>query len=310
MAMADVTLGGVVLDYLEVPPRLSFGGEQVLSVHKYVGGKRKIDAMGSDPAPIEWAGVFSGELALERALFVDGLRKAGKTLGFTFDLLNYDIVIKSLHFDLEMRNWIPYKIICEVLTDNTAPIKTEPKPDISGLLNTDSSLAGTLSGLIGNAGLDGFVAAVTTASAAVSTVANTAQDAINGVLQPIQNAQNEVSILIGSAQNTIQNIATFGGVLPDSPVSDFANKITSQIDAMTDEQNLYSLDGVLGRMKTNATVSQSAGRKITAMNTTLYRVASDEYGDASAWEVIAKANKLTDPVITSAVTLNIPEYTA
>lgn len=305
--MADITLGGVVLDYLEVPERLSFGGEQVLSVHKYVGGKRKIDAMGSDPAPIEWSGVFSGELALERALFVDGLRKNGKTLGFTYDLLNYSVVIRSLHFDLEMRNWIPYKIALEVLTDNTAPIKTEPKPDIYNMLNTDSSLAGTISGLIGNTGLDSLVTAVKTASSAVSTVAGTVQDTINAVLQPVQGAKTEVEILITATENTIQNTATLGGLLPDSPASEFANNLTGQISAMTDEENLYSLRGVLGRMKTNATVSASAGKKITAMNTTLYRVAADEYGDASQWEVIAKANRLTDPVITSAITLSIPE---
>ena len=40
--------------------------------------------------------------------------------------------------------------------------------------------------------------------------------------------------------------------------------------------------------------------------TTLFHVAAREYGDASQWWRIARANGITDPVIPGLVTLTIP----
>jgi nucleoid-associated protein YgaU len=42
----------------------------------------------------------------------------------------------------------------------------------------------------------------------------------------------------------------------------------------------------------------------------LYRLASQYYGDAAAWTLIARANGLTDPLIDTDSTLVIPAYNA
>jgi nucleoid-associated protein YgaU len=44
----------------------------------------------------------------------------------------------------------------------------------------------------------------------------------------------------------------------------------------------------------------------TVSGTTLYRVALEEYGDATQWNRIAAANGLLDPMITGLTTLTIP----
>jgi len=47
---------------------------------------------------------------------------------------------------------------------------------------------------------------------------------------------------------------------------------------------------------------------ITVAGGDLYRVALDQYGDATAWIQIAQANNLTDPVVRGVQTLEIPLY--
>jgi nucleoid-associated protein YgaU len=42
----------------------------------------------------------------------------------------------------------------------------------------------------------------------------------------------------------------------------------------------------------------------------LYRLAAKYYGDATAWTLIARANGLTDPLIATDSTLDIPAYNA
>lgn len=40
----------------------------------------------------------------------------------------------------------------------------------------------------------------------------------------------------------------------------------------------------------------------------LFRVAAEQYSDATAWTLIARANGLWDPYISTDVTIVIPEY--
>jgi nucleoid-associated protein YgaU len=39
-----------------------------------------------------------------------------------------------------------------------------------------------------------------------------------------------------------------------------------------------------------------------------YRIATQTYGDAAAWTLIAQANGLTDPIVQTDATLTIPDY--
>lgn len=42
----------------------------------------------------------------------------------------------------------------------------------------------------------------------------------------------------------------------------------------------------------------------------LFRIATQIYGDASAWTLIAAANGLTDPLVQADATLIVPDYSA
>ncbi len=48
--------------------------------------------------------------------------------------------------------------------------------------------------------------------------------------------------------------------------------------------------------------------KITVAGGNLFAIAAQQYGDATAWLQIARANGLSDPFLSGLVTLTIPPY--
>ncbi|WP_457817503.1 hypothetical protein, partial [Staphylococcus aureus] len=76
----------------EIPEKIPFGGEQHLVTHKLVGGKRNVQSMGADPAPITWSGLFRGATARDRARYVNTLNDAGKALDLIWDEFFYRVV--------------------------------------------------------------------------------------------------------------------------------------------------------------------------------------------------------------------------
>lgn len=87
------------------------------------------------------------------------------------------------------------------------------------------------------------------------------------------------------------------------------NLISQQADSMT-YQNLYNLKYTLGRIKNNLLLINATpnANSVTVMNTTMFALAAEWYGDAKQWSVIASANNLSDPMINEPTTLLIPPW--
>lgn len=71
---------------------------------------------------------------------------------------------------------------------------------------------------------------------------------------------------------------------------------------------MYAIQAILQQIYDNlALISEGAqGQVITVNNVSLYQLAAKYYGDADEWTTIAQANGLTDPMITTVMTLTIP----
>lgn len=120
-----LVLGTFAFSEFEIPASLPFGGRQALKVHRYMGGKRVIDALGPDDAPIQWSGQFRGFTASLRARQLDLMRSAGRPLVLTWGVFVYRVVIESFEADYQAPFEIPYRISCVVLSDIIAE-KTAP----------------------------------------------------------------------------------------------------------------------------------------------------------------------------------------
>lgn len=302
----SLVLGDFEFARFEIPERIPFGGDQKLVTHELVGGQRVVDAMGRSDMPLEWSGVFMGQNALERARYLDNLRVAGKELLLTWSEFSYFVVVQSFRCTFERSYKLPYSITCLVVENATSPVTVVASPGMDEALRDDMTRAGALGASIGDGALSGLLATLDTAIAAVSSFATAAQSTINSVLIPLAAVTQRVNILIWQTGNTISNVATLGGVLPNTPIARQASGLLDQVAAMRRMPVLYELQAVTWRMGSNLSSGGVSANTVTQAGSTLFDVAAREYGDATAWTGIAQANSLTDPQLAGVNTLTIP----
>jgi hypothetical protein len=303
---AILTLGSIVFKGTEIPDRLPFGGEQMLAEHRMIGGAKEVQAMGPSDEPLAWSGWFYGPDAIDRAMALDALRKGGQAQELVFSKLRYRVVVQRFVADLHRDNDIPYSISCVVQEDLTAPIAPSEAATVDQMMVSDMSTANVLGNRIGDSTLTGLLGTLSTAVSSVSNFASASRATINSVLQPLAAVRGQVNTLIASTANTLSNVTTLGGIVPFNPAAQAASTLTSQVVAMTQSGHLYDLNAVLGRMGRNASAAGTSGASVIMAGGDLYHAAATAYGNASGWTTIAKANNLTDPVVSGLQTLRIP----
>jgi hypothetical protein len=155
MSDFSLTLGPVAFAGFELPSSITVGGRQRLAVHRLPGGLRIIDALGPDPADINFSGIFTGPDAADRARLLDVLRVAGETLPLAWDAFIYTVIVESFEADYRSPWWVPYRLSCTVLRDEAASLTTaaiELAPTLSADLLSAGSFAATASAAIGVSG--------------------------------------------------------------------------------------------------------------------------------------------------------------
>lgn len=303
-----LTLGDYSFAKTEVPEKIPFGGQQALVVHKMVGGVRHIQAMGDDPLPLAWQGLLFGSNALERALYLKTLNESGQELELIWSELYYLVIIREFVADFERKYQLPYRISCEVVEDLTRSVREVPDAGIDDLVNDDMLSISGLSDLVGDGPLSTLVGGLNTAIGQVSSFAKAAQSTINGVLQPLNAVRSRVQTLIASTNNTLLNVTTLGGILPNNPISQNIARLTQQVTAATQLPVLAQLNTVVGRLGKNLGTINAGTKSLTLAGGNLYRVAANEYGDAMGWTTVAAANGITDPVLNGVNSVKIPPY--
>lgn len=301
-----LVLGDFQFASVEIPERIVFGGDQKLVTHELVGGQRIIDAMGRSDMPLEWSGMLLGVNALERARYLDGLRVAGQQLDLTWSEFKYKVVIQSFRCTFERSYKLPYSITCMVVRDASSPVTTIAAAGFDEAIQNDMTSATDLGTAIGDTELTGLLGTLDSAIQSVSSFATAATSTINSVLTPLAAVVQRVNILIAQTGNTIGNVTTLGGILPNNPISTQATKLLGQVTAMQQLPILLNLQAVTGRMIGNLGTVGSGVKTVTQAGGNLFDLAAQQYGDATAWGSIAAANKLTDPQLTGVNTLTIP----
>jgi hypothetical protein len=308
--MADVVLqlGDFTFQRNEIPESIAFGGEQALVVHRLVGGTKVVDAMGDFTGPISWTGWIEGPDALARARQLTAMRAAGAAMVLSWSELQFAVVIRGFEPDFQRFYKIPYRIVCEVVEDLTLSTAGTGDASIDDLINGDMSAATGLSDLIGDGTLSSLVATANSAVSAVSSFANAAQSTLNSVLQPIAAVRTEVQTLIASANNTLINITTLGGIVPNNPIAAQVQRLGNQLAAAQQIPLLVQLDRTVGRVQLNVGSIYSSAKQLTTAGGNLMDMAAKEYGDAMAWTGLAKANPQLggDPQVQGIQTITIP----
>lgn len=316
--MADkkvtLTLGDFVfpsgqMDFA-VPDSIPITMRQQVVNHDLVGGVRVIDAMGTFTDPVTWSGVFNGPDTLKNGRALETLLRAGAALPLTFSDKSFLVVITEWFIDFQRPYWIPYKITCSVVSNNPQQAVAGQDADINAVIKGDVNTMSTLGGIINNSGLTSAISTLQSAVNSVSTFANAAQSTINSVLAPLAAVQAQVKTLITSVTNTTLNITTLGGILPNNSIAANASSLLSQVGAFTQLPILYNLQSVAGRVGANLGSVNAGVATLPTAGGNLMQIAAAQYGDATQWPTLAKANGLTDPVIAGVKTLVVPPSSA
>ncbi|WP_432734717.1 hypothetical protein [Ralstonia solanacearum] len=301
-------LGDFQFQQQEIPESIPFGGVQRLVRHDLVGGTRIVDAMGGFTEPISWSGWLRGENALARARQLDAMRAEGVSQLLQWSELSFAVVVQSFNADFQRFYQIPYRITCEVVEDLTLSTAGQGIPGVDDLISGDLGIASGFMSTLSGLGLDSAFSTMQSAIQGVSSFANAAQSTLNGVLQPIAAFRTQAQTLIAQTNNTLMNVTTLGGILPNNPISTQVSKITQQIVAAQNLPTLVQLDRVVGRIQGNIGSIYSSAKQQTVAGGNLMQMAAKEYGDAMAWTGLAKANPQLggDPQITGIQTVTIP----
>lgn len=326
----DTPHGTFTFTGAEVPERINFGGAQLLDVQKMIGGRRRVNAMGADDAPLQWSAMFLYASALDRARFLDSVRREGLQCTLSWDALRYQVTVAEFHADYKYPFRIPYTIRFEVVEDQTATVDSVPAITAEQSLASDMARMGTLSNCIGDSTLNGLIGdlgnALSSVQAAaqpianglkavtsfVSGVANCADQVINTVTSAVATVTTPLAAVASHVQGLIatgeQVLATGSGVIPGLPAPTVIYNALAQANAAVQLPELYELRSICARMRVNLPLvsTPTTPKTITVGGGDLYTIASQQYGDATRWTDIASANGLTDPVLTGINTLIIP----
>jgi len=244
--------------------------------------------------------------ATERARFLDTLRAQGAAQTLTWGQFKYSVIVKEFEAEYERFYQIPYRISCEVIADLANPVTTVAPASIDSDILTDFDVCGQLASPIGDSLLTSLLATAGNAIALVSSFANASRSSIASCSQPLAAVQSRVQALIGISSGVLGGVSAFGGVNPAASVGFSAASLVAQTANMANMNSLFQLSSVVGRMSANLGAISSSPNTVTTAGGNLFSVASNQYGDASAWTGIAKANNLTDPFVQGVQTLNIP----
>ncbi len=310
MSNVTLTLGDFQFQNMEVPANIIVAAGQRAVMHKLIGGARVIDTMGPDPGPLSWSGMLLGSQALARALALKQMSDAGKQVRLSFSQFSFWVVITQCALDFEAEFRIPYQIICEIAADAAVPQGDGAAPGIDSLISGDMSAASGLTSAIGNSTLSGVFATLQGAVSAVSSFATAAQSTLNSVLTPLAAVQQQVKTLISAGENTLQNVSTLGGILPNNPIAQNVAKLSGQINAAVNQPKLLQLNGVLSRIGTNISALNTSGHTVTVMTGNLFDEAAKLYKNVEGWSLLSQANPQLggDPKITAPTTLVVPPF--
>ena len=215
--MSGLILGPVAFQHFEVPGRIVFGGRQRVAVHQLPGGGRVIDAMGRDDTPLTWNGIFNGPSAAPRALQLDLMRAEGLAWPLAWDVLSYVVIVTEFAASYERTNWIPYRISCIVVADQTAVLAQGALSLVQGVL-ADLASASGIGGVdvaVATAALAGAAAPVAGSayySVAASSLAATSAGIASGLTSTDANLTNapDFPSAAAAAQQSAQLAAAQG----------------------------------------------------------------------------------------------------
>ena len=231
MAEGGLLLGPILFQDFELPERVRWGGQQRLTVHNLPGGVRVIDSLGRDDSDIVWSGVFSGDDAAVRARALDLMRAEGNPWSLTWEWFFYTVVIARFEADYTRSNWIPYRVTCKVVRDETA-VAVEATVSLATSVLSDLASAQSLGSAVALGGVIG--------SLAPTQATQPGSSAYVGASAALAGASQQIDTGIAGTEGQIGTVS-----VSDAAGLDTTTNLAGQLAALT------AVRGYVGRATTN-----------------------------------------------------------
>ncbi|MFG1388803.1 hypothetical protein [Xanthobacter versatilis] len=243
MANTGLSLGGVRFSDWELPERIPFGGRHHVAVHRMIGGKRVVDALGPDPRPLSWSGRFRGANALSRARSLDTMRASGRQVSCTYMGLHYLVVVTNVNFDAERPYEVPYTVTCEVVQDSAQSVISSVISGLGALMSGDLATAtGIITGAVGTA-------AVSTVSSAVAAAGDLSMPT-STTLAALSSSVSTASSTLASRQVALDAAVVDGGAAGTDPAV-LASWLTSTASSVAEEVSVLDAKSYVDRSGVN-----------------------------------------------------------
>jgi hypothetical protein len=245
-----VTLGTVTFSGVEVPEKITWGGGQSNARNVSPGGTVNVSAMGIQYEPLSWSGYFEGPNALDRSRSLYTMMLAGQPVSLAWNDRLYTVLVTRYLCDDTKPNWLPYRIVCDVISDQTT--ETGPgQPSLFSQVTSDLSDALGLTPDTLNTISDAIQKAQTLATAAGAVLGGSP-----AALQ-LQTAVSSAQNLTGAAQALAGgNLAgvvsqTAGAVFPLTTAKQGVVNFNTTVAAASQLSALPQVAGRLGRVLAN-----------------------------------------------------------
>ncbi len=246
-------LGTVSFGEWEAPERIPWGGSQRVVTQRTLGGKRYVNVMGPDYAPLAWEGRFRGPLAMIRARQLDLMRAGGKTHVLTWDTFAYEVVIESFEANYEAFFEIPYRMSCVVVRDLVADVAYEEVSSLADQIMGDLSDA---TGLATDSPI--LTGAVTATQAAVYGTMNSGRFELSTLtgsvlagLQATAGASLGTAADAATTTNAAVSTGSVGGVSAGGDAASMVTRLSEQVATVDTAYKSVAVRNLLGRLNDN-----------------------------------------------------------
>lgn len=343
LGSSPLSINGIPLAGFSIPARLSsLGGTQSVAVHQFPGGIRTEQSLGSFPAPLAWQGTFTGTNAFYYASAIDRLRVAGLEVLVTYNNFKLKGIITKFFMVPKNQWWVPYEIALIIIKDlsgnalfnnvsasfeqqigvlaKQALILSQGAPNGYVLPSELGSLCSILGGLPGFLGQFGGLLANIPPQLRAEIFNGlgyviTATQMFTGGQAPADILNFGASVL--PAISALSQVASQGNY--PTPVLSYLGSLFSSVSpaissiaglnaSATTQSAVSDAGGVIGNLSLlmQPQTSMLPVKAVRTINPNLFALASEHYGDASKWNLIANANGLLNPMPTGTYNLAIP----
>lgn len=298
-------LGEVELFGFEIPETLPLGGVQQIAVTEYLGkNKRAVHALGAQPRPLEWSGIFLTDSALARANLIDGMRLRGETLEIIFGEFKAKVIISQFFFDVKHQWRVEYSIILEIVEtdlkkDNLQIVESLDHPE-DGILALMDKIQ------------DGFLIL----QRSISVIRAIERGDINAIGGAIANILG----IMGTVSNYIPglNFSQFKAIAVSAvAIATTASALAAKLERIVGPLGLGSpIDEALALSNSASVLAALIGRynnpvavrSVGSVSTNVFRVAMEQYGTLDRWEDIAEANNIKRVLTVGPKNIQLPSF--